>query len=111
MADTRCRRIILNSRYRKPLGIVDSSNRLFMVFLKKPAGASDWDECVGRAYDRMVEAREKGLASGAWTQKLLDHNRGNFLAINSGVSFGGGPTVSTKPPMDIPGRLLTAHDT
>lgn len=82
--------------YRKPLGIVDSGNRLFMVFLRRPVGATDWDECVRRASDKMIEAREKGLASGAWTQKDLDHHRGSFLAINSGVSFGGGPTVGVN---------------
>lgn len=64
-----------------------------MVFVKKPAGANDWDACVRRACSKMENVRDRALGSGAFQPEDLDHRRGEFLAINAGVSFGGGATV------------------
>lgn len=66
------------------------------MFVRKPAGSTllEWDAVCTRAHKKMVDVRERGVASGAFTAEEFDHRRGAFLALNVGVSFGGGPTVS-----------------
>lgn len=83
------------------MAVLDAAQRLFIVVIEKPAGATDWEECVERAHQKMVAAREEGLASGAFSQGDLDHRRGAFLAINAGVSFGGGAMVRLFGPFWI----------
>jgi hypothetical protein len=37
--------------------------------------------------------RTKGIQLGVFKSEDLEHRRGSFLAVASGVSFGGGQTV------------------
>ncbi|KAJ7666307.1 hypothetical protein B0H17DRAFT_898850, partial [Mycena rosella] len=67
--------------------IVDEQGRIVAVLLGRPEDP-DWDYVVRQAFKAMRHARCRARAAGMWT--AFSHRRGNYLALTTGVSFGGG---------------------
>lgn len=64
-----------------------------MTFLAGRPGGPDWDGVSSRSSEALQRMRLLGVESGVFSSDDLDHRCGNFLAIASGVSFGGGQMV------------------
>lgn len=69
--------------------IVDEKDRISTVLVGRPDGA-DWSDVCEDAAKILKEVREEGLAANVFIEKYLTHRRGTFVAIPTGVSFGGG---------------------
>lgn len=65
--------------------LADPNDRVFGVLAGRP-NAEDWDGVISEMSEAMVAAsKSPGVPA---------HNRGNYAAINAGLSFGGGQRVS-----------------
>ena len=56
-----------------------------------------WSGTVDAAAEVLREVERLGANEDLFTEKCLHHRRGEFLAIPTGVSFGGGQTVRAQP--------------
>lgn len=72
--------------------IVDKSGRICAAFVAK-LGDPSWMDAINGAARAIAHLREECLRLGLVKKGDLDHRRGKFLAIPTGVSFGGGQTV------------------
>ncbi|KAJ7439196.1 hypothetical protein B0H11DRAFT_1752176 [Mycena galericulata] len=80
--------------------IVDSDERIVAVFVGKPDDPK-WDkEVIPGACRAMDGASRKGIETGALSAKDRVHRRGAYLALTTGVSFGGG--------QKMPGNLVNS---
>lgn len=59
----------------------------------QPRDDPTWSLTAVRAGKALTNTRTEGLARGAFRAADLDHRRGKFLAVASGISFGGGQKV------------------
>ena len=75
--------------------MLDKEGRV-CAFLAGRPGGPDWGGVSSRASEALQRMRLLGVESGAFSSDDLDHRRGNFLAVASGVSFGGGQTVCLR---------------
>jgi len=75
--------------------LLDKEGRIIVFLAGRPDG-SDWDGVTSRSSDVLQRMRIKGTKSHAFKPEELDHRRGKFLAVASGVSFGGGQTVGSN---------------
>ncbi|KAJ7433333.1 hypothetical protein FB451DRAFT_1419783 [Mycena latifolia] len=80
---------------RSPKLILDVHGRIIAILLGRPEDA-EWDSVVDDACKAMRRARRAGHASGGIRAKDTKHHRGHFVALASGVSFGGGQKVHTS---------------
>jgi hypothetical protein len=55
-----------------------------------------WRDVAADAAEVMQEVQRLGADMDLFTDKNLHHQRGEFLAIPVGISFGGGQTVSSS---------------
>lgn len=76
---------------RSPEVLTDTEDFCSVILAGKP---NNWDAVNMSAASEMAEVRDEGLASGAFKPANTDHRRGKFLAVASGVSYGGGQMVS-----------------
>ena len=91
---------------REPHILLDKEGRIIVFLAGRPCG-SDWDGVISRSSDALQRMRVKGIKSGAFKTEDLDHRRGRFLAVASGVSFGGGQMVGSTAYSMEPPHLLT----
>lgn len=56
---------------------------------------SDWGQVIKDAEQAMSQVREEGLKKKNFHAKDLHSRRGDFVALATGVSFGGGQQVRT----------------
>lgn len=80
-------------RYSDTRVILDTDGRAMAVLVGQPCDDPTWGPSAARAGEALLNVRTEGLARGAFRAADLDHRRGKFLAVASGVSFGGGQTV------------------
>lgn len=76
---------------RTPEVLTDTEDYCSVILAGKP---DNWDAVNTSATSEMAEVRDEGLTSGAFKPVNADHRRGKFLAVASGVSYGGGQMVS-----------------
>lgn len=76
--------------------ILDKRERIVAVLVGQPADPL-WRDTVDAASEKMREAEQLGTDMELFSQKSLQHRRGEFLAMPAGVSYGGGQTVRTPP--------------
>ncbi|KAJ6522122.1 hypothetical protein DFH09DRAFT_938563, partial [Mycena vulgaris] len=69
--------------------ILDAHGRIIAILLGRPEDP-DWDDVVRDAVKAMNRARRAGRASGAFRRKDINHRRGRYALLSTGVSFGGG---------------------
>ncbi|KAJ7113453.1 hypothetical protein C8R44DRAFT_536995, partial [Mycena epipterygia] len=69
--------------------ILDRQGRIICAFIGTPEDP-EWPNVVAQAVEAMKEAREQGLAEGAFSAGDLNHRRGSFWSVTGGVSHGGG---------------------
>ncbi|KAJ7271755.1 hypothetical protein C8J57DRAFT_1064979, partial [Mycena rebaudengoi] len=81
--------------------ILDVDGRIIAILLGKPDDP-DWDAVVKDAHRAFERARRLALARGVLRKKNTKHRRGNYTALTTGVSFGGG--------QQRPGNLVNAHE-
>lgn len=72
--------------------LVDDANNIVVVLAGRPDDP-DWDNVVAEGVRVMGEIRRAGHKSGVWKPDDMSGRRGDFVAIASGVSFGGGQRV------------------
>ena len=72
--------------------ILDKEDRIIAVLAGQPDDPL-WKDMVNSAAEVMQEAERLGADLDLFTEENLHHRRGEFLALPSGVSFGGGQTV------------------
>lgn len=77
--------------YRSPEVLTDEEDLCSVILVGQP---DDWDAVNASVTREMTEVRDEGLANGAFKAENADHRRGKFLAVASGVSYGGGQMVS-----------------
>lgn len=77
--------------------IVDTKGRIMAILVGCPADGA-WSETIDRMGSALNRTRVEGIASGAFSSEHSEHRRGKFLAVASGVSFGGGQMVSRMHP-------------
>ncbi|KAJ7260058.1 hypothetical protein C8J57DRAFT_1233078 [Mycena rebaudengoi] len=77
---------------RAPKLILDIEGRIIAILLGRPDDPN-WDAIVDDAHRAFERARRLALARGALRRKNVRHRRGNYTAISTGVSFGGGQQV------------------
>lgn len=65
---------------------------MFVSFVARPKESS-WMNAIMGAARAITFLREECLRLNLVKPKDLNHRRGKFLALASGVSFGGGQTV------------------
>ena len=75
--------------------MLDKEGRIVAFLAGRPDGP-DWGGVSSRASEALQRMQLLGVESGAFSSDDLDHRRGNFLAVASGVSFGGGQTVCLR---------------
>lgn len=73
--------------------LLDTDGRAMAALVGRPRGDPTWGPSAARASAALTNTRTEGLARGAFRAADLDHRRGIFLAVASGVSFGGGQKV------------------
>lgn len=76
--------------------VLDKEGRIIAVLVGQPEDP-EWRVIVGDAAELMQEVERLGASMDLFTEKSLHHRRGEFLAIPTGVSFGGGQTVRLSP--------------
>lgn len=69
----------------------DEEDFCSVILAGQPEG---WDAVNASVTQEMADMRDEGLANGAFKSTSADHRRGKFLAVASGVSYGGGQMVS-----------------
>ncbi|KAJ2930855.1 hypothetical protein H1R20_g6240, partial [Candolleomyces eurysporus] len=69
--------------------IVGSNNVMIVGHFDRPCDL-EWDRSMAEAERAFAAARDAGMADGTFTLASLQHRRGHFLALLTGVSFGGG---------------------
>jgi len=79
---------------RKTLLILDKEGWIVAILVGQPDDPG-WLYVIDDAAKVMQEVQQMGAELDLFSEKSLDHRRGEFLAIPVGVSFGGGQTVST----------------
>lgn len=91
---------VANIVHRKPELITDLSGRILVALVGRPtcSDPQEWDGVANGAKHALISFRDEGLRQGLFEQDASDR-RGNFLAIATGISFGGGQRVRR-------GRLL-----
>ncbi|KAJ6514780.1 hypothetical protein DFH09DRAFT_940793, partial [Mycena vulgaris] len=67
--------------------ILDREGRIIAILLGRPEDP-DWDDVVKGALKALARARRSVRRYGAWWNN--PHRRGRYLALTTGVSFGGG---------------------
>ncbi|THU94033.1 hypothetical protein K435DRAFT_610178, partial [Dendrothele bispora CBS 962.96] len=68
-----------------PTPISTPDGRIFVVLVGRPRG-SEWGQVADAAAQKLEETRSRC----SWAAKQLSHRRGNFLALTTGISYGGG---------------------
>jgi len=81
---------------RKTLLILDKVGRIVAVLVGQPDDP-EWVYVIKDAAEVLEEVQQLGADMDLFSEKSLDHRRGEFLAIPVGVSFGGGQTVRAFP--------------
>jgi hypothetical protein len=76
--------------------ILDKEERIIAVLVGQPDDPK-WGDVAASATEVMQEVEQLGKSSDLFTEKALSHRRGEYLAISTGVSFGGGQKVSLSP--------------
>lgn len=79
---------------RETLIVQDDHGNIIAVFIGRPVeenGQNEWMASVGRAADRLEAARSEN-------EKTFDadarvHRRGEYVAVHTGISYGGGQKV------------------
>lgn len=72
--------------------LVDDANNIIVILAGRPDDP-DWDAVVAEGVRVMEEIRRAGHKGGVWKPNDMSGRRGNFVAVASGVSFGGGQRV------------------
>ena len=72
--------------------ILDKEDQIIAILAGQPDDPL-WKDKVNSAAEVMQEAECLGADLDLFTKENLHHRRGEFLALPSGVSFGGGQTV------------------
>jgi hypothetical protein len=86
--------------------ILNAVGQVIAILAGRPKGEDDktWQALHDDAYNAMETARGKV----SFTKKQLSHRRGEFSALVTGVSFGGGQKVSfSEHWQDTPHAWLT----
>ncbi|RDB25110.1 hypothetical protein Hypma_008140 [Hypsizygus marmoreus] len=80
--------------------IIDHQSRIIVALVGRPPGA-DWDHAIYEVTDKMEDVQERGEDMDAFGEGVESSRRGEFVALPTGVSFGGGqkiPRNLTHPP-------------
>lgn len=72
--------------------LVDNDRNVIVILAGRPDDP-DWDAVVAEGVRVMEEVRRAGYTKGVWKAGDTSSRRGNFVAVASGVSFGGGQRV------------------
>jgi hypothetical protein len=89
-------KIFLIGCSRKTLLILDKEGRIIAALVGQPDDP-EWKYVINDATNVMQEVQQLGAAVDLFSDSSLDHQRGEFLTIPVGVSFGGGQTVRACP--------------
>lgn len=87
-----------NSLYRTAYVLLDKGERIIAVLLPAPKEEADrpaestWESSMANVADRLEEERE--MLGSKLKKKDRDHRRGQYATLSTGVSYGGGQTVS-----------------
>lgn len=76
--------------------LTDSDGRIFVILAGAPLcqDPDEWRRVTEGATTAMASFRDDGDRAGLFKAADHSHRRGHFLAVASGVSFGGGQRVS-----------------
>jgi len=93
--------------------ILDKDERIIAVLAGQPDDPL-WKDTVNTAAEVMQHVEQQGTSVELFTEESLHHRRGEFLAIPTGVSFGGGQTapgnlVHTAAMRQLIRLLLQSH--
>jgi hypothetical protein len=75
--------------------ILDKEEQIIAVLVGQPDDPQ-WRDTINAAAEVMQEVERLGASMDLFPEKSLHHRRGEFLAIPTGVSFGGGQTVRAQ---------------
>ena len=94
---SRCTRRFLLPSLTPPLisesvPIVTPSGYVVALLAGRPA-SSTWDDCMGRLTRIMAFTK----AAMRFNDKEVDHRRGHYGSVNTGISYGGGAKVRPPP--------------
>jgi hypothetical protein len=82
-----------NISIRKTHKILNKEERIVAVLVGRPSDLM-WKDAIEEAAAAMQEVMHEGILEGHIGDKYLSHHCGEFVTLPSGVSFGGGQTVS-----------------
>lgn len=71
-----------------PTAILDSKGRIIAMLTGRPSDTG-WEDVIKKA----IEALEAAGRGVRWTWEDVNHRRGFFAALTTGVSYGGGQTI------------------
>jgi hypothetical protein len=86
---------ILKARHSRTRLILDNEERIVAALVGQPADPQ-WGATVDAAAGVMREGERRGAEMELFAEDTLHHRRGEFLAIPTGVSFGGGQMVRVQ---------------
>lgn len=81
---------------RRPEVLTDSGGRIFAILAGQPLckDPGEWQRVTEGASAALASFRDNGDRAGLFKAADHKHRRGRFLAVASGVSFGGGQKVT-----------------
>lgn len=80
-----------------PHAIIDQHRRILGILAGHPDDPNWQRNVAGPAATLLEQTRIEGDSMDAWTDKQYDARRGDFLAMTTGVSYGGGQQVLFCP--------------
>ena len=85
---------VVNDAPRTPHAILDKARQVIVILAGRP-DTSDWDRVIAWATLVLGSFRDSGSTQEAlFTEADWRHRRGHYLAVSTGVSFGGGQKVN-----------------
>lgn len=87
-------KLTVNPPSRTPHTIIDKKRRMLVILAGRPHDHSWMQDVIDPASALLEETRLQGDAADAWTEKQRDARRGDFVAMTTGTSYGGGQEVS-----------------
>lgn len=75
-----------------PMLLVDDETNIVVILAGRPDDPN-WDSVIAEGVRVMEEVRRAGHRGGVWKPADVSGRRGDFVAVASGVSFGGGQRV------------------
>lgn len=85
--------------FRKTFVILDKHGRIIVVFVARPNDPT-WMDAIRGVARAILHLRTELERLGLVKAKDCDHRRGKFLALASGISFGGGQKVCVACSLD-----------